>query len=319
MNLGEILDRTFQIYRSKFLLFVTLAALPALVIMGLQLANQFWWKITPGPYGTRIFLGMTVSNPFHTIALYHVALLIRLMVWPAFAYLTSRLYFEEQATLISAFSACFARWRSWLWLTAASWGIVLVLPEALLAGIFIGLAYLLLGILKLNSAIPVTWVTRALILTVALSWAAFLWLSSALSISFPAWTIERQTAGMSLRRSWTLSKGCRWKILFARFLPAFINWILSFMLSAILYLLVLWVMRSFGVWRYYYSNISTGIELFSEVVASTLIGPVFPIAITLFYYDQRIRKEGYDIERMMEAAGLNAPITTPAESKAVQA
>jgi hypothetical protein len=31
------------------------------------------------------------------------------------------------------------------------------------------------------------------------------------------------------------------------------------------------------------------------------------IAVTLFYYDQRIRYEGYDIERMMDAAGLNAP------------
>ena len=36
-----------------------------------------------------------------------------------------------------------------------------------------------------------------------------------------------------------------------------------------------------------------------------------PIAITLFYYDQRIRHEGYDIERMMEEAGMIAPSTPP--------
>ncbi len=34
-------------------------------------------------------------------------------------------------------------------------------------------------------------------------------------------------------------------------------------------------------------------------------GPLYPIAVTLFYYDQRIRREEYDIERMMETAGLN--------------
>ena len=34
--------------------------------------------------------------------------------------------------------------------------------------------------------------------------------------------------------------------------------------------------------------------------------------ITLFYYDQRIRHEGYDIEWMMNAAGLNAPATASA-------
>jgi hypothetical protein len=36
-----------------------------------------------------------------------------------------------------------------------------------------------------------------------------------------------------------------------------------------------------------------------------------PVALTLLYYDQRIRHEGYDIERMMDAAGLNAPPTPP--------
>jgi hypothetical protein len=41
---------------------------------------------------------------------------------------------------------------------------------------------------------------------------------------------------------------------------------------------------------------------------------LFPIAITLFYYDQRIRHEGYDIERMMDAAGMISPATPSAAS-----
>lgn len=43
------------------------------------------------------------------------------------------------------------------------------------------------------------------------------------------------------------------------------------------------------------------------------------IAITLFYYDQRIRREGYDIERMMQSAGLNAPQNPSAEGAQVVA
>jgi len=43
-----------------------------------------------------------------------------------------------------------------------------------------------------------------------------------------------------------------------------------------------------------------------------LIGPDDRIAITLFYYDQRIRREGYDIERLMESAGMTADLTPPA-------
>jgi len=38
--------------------------------------------------------------------------------------------------------------------------------------------------------------------------------------------------------------------------------------------------------------------------SNALIGPIYAIGLTLFYYDQRIRKEGYDIEWMMQAAGL---------------
>ncbi len=46
---------------------------------------------------------------------------------------------------------------------------------------------------------------------------------------------------------------------------------------------------------------------------SALIAPIFPIAAALFYYDQRIRQEGFDIEMMMDAAGMNAaPEADPA-------
>jgi hypothetical protein len=48
-------------------------------------------------------------------------------------------------------------------------------------------------------------------------------------------------------------------------------------------------------------------RVLANMLVSLLIGPIFPIAITLIYYDQRIRKEGYDIERMMDTTGLNAP------------
>ncbi len=41
------------------------------------------------------------------------------------------------------------------------------------------------------------------------------------------------------------------------------------------------------------------------------IAPLSPIARTLFYYDQRIRLEGFDIEKMMESAGMIATATPP--------
>ena len=43
------------------------------------------------------------------------------------------------------------------------------------------------------------------------------------------------------------------------------------------------------------------------------------IAITLIYYDQRIRLEGYDIEWMMDAAGMNTPVPAQVQGTALAA
>jgi len=39
---------------------------------------------------------------------------------------------------------------------------------------------------------------------------------------------------------------------------------------------------------------------------SIFVSSLFPIPFTLIHYDQRIRQEGFDIEMMMDAAGMNA-------------
>jgi hypothetical protein len=48
------------------------------------------------------------------------------------------------------------------------------------------------------------------------------------------------------------------------------------------------------------------------------VRPVYGIALVLFYYDQRIRMEGFDIEWMMQQAGMVAALP-PAPQTASQA
>jgi hypothetical protein len=47
-----------------------------------------------------------------------------------------------------------------------------------------------------------------------------------------------------------------------------------------------------------------------SVIFSVLVYPIFPITITLLYYDRRIRKEGFDIELMSRE--LDVSPATPA-------
>jgi hypothetical protein len=74
MNLGEILDRTFEIYRARFLVFAGIAALPALAIVTLEAVNRVWWGLTPFPYSGDIPLTLLQWTVYRT-ALYQIALL----------------------------------------------------------------------------------------------------------------------------------------------------------------------------------------------------------------------------------------------------
>lgn len=326
MNLGEILDRTFHIYRSRFLLFEGIAVLPALALMALQAANYAWWNLVPDDFGPRIFLGLTPQDLLYKIAVFQAAFLFQMLTWPAISTLTSASYLGNTSTLRSAILSCLRRWRSWLWMTFASWAIILFAPEFVVSGLLIGTVYLAFDILKLNSAIGDSLGRQSLLVTIAMGWALFLWLSASLSLAIPAWALEGSTTGKSLRRSWPLSRGSGWRIVVAWFMPAILGWIAMFTASTLLQILRSGCPIDFPIlFRIKPTQallldglclphpVVEELRAIAEAAICTLLAPIYPIAITLFYYDQRIRHEGYDIERMMQAAGLNTPPAPTAE------
>ena len=73
-----------------------------------------------------------------------------------------------------------------------------------------------------------------------------------------------------------------------------------------------WIFSGYGTGAFYQIRLDAFIAAIGAV--SALASPLFPIAITLIYYDQRIRHEGYDIVRMMETAGMNTIAALPAET-----
>jgi len=70
------------------------------------------------------------------------------------------------------------------------------------------------------------------------------------------------------------------------------------------------------IWNFYRGRHFglTDPQIYAEVsfvvqfLITAVLAPIAPISLTIFYYDQRVRKEGYDLEKMMEAAGwMEAP------------
>jgi hypothetical protein len=308
MNLGEILDRTFEIYRKRFLLFAGIAALPATIMLALHLADISWlhtdrWlsSARDNP-GARLTTGWILAYGY-----YHISGFVALLFQPAFVRASSREIFADSNSILASLRFTAARWRTYLWLAFLKMCAQLVIPEALAFGALVGIGYLSTQLKILESPNSVAVLVFSFIAAI---FAAFLWISIALAFAMPAAALEELSAFKSLRRSWRLTRSSRGRILVA--------WIMAvtcaLVLEGVAALLAFWI-ASLAYAGHHAGGYNRQVYLMAiyllYAAIGALVGPLYPIAVTLLYYDQRSRKEGYDVEKLMEAAGLTAPLEPP--------
>src|ERR1700730_769662 len=72
LSIGDILDRTFSLYRRHFLLFVGIAGIPQLFVLGFTLAQTlFSWSTTDILNGTRnVAIGILVLIVYLVVAVF---------------------------------------------------------------------------------------------------------------------------------------------------------------------------------------------------------------------------------------------------------
>jgi hypothetical protein len=99
----------------------------------------------------------------------------------------------------------------------------------------------------------------------------------------------------ALRRSWELTRGFRWKALGL--------WVIALALLAGLAIGAGFLAAGVE------ALLGKGEALSTVVVAlvSLLIYPLLSCVLTLFYYDLRVRKEGFDLEMLSQQLGAAAP------------
>ena len=303
MNLGEILDRTFAVYRKKFALFVGIAALPAAIMLAIHAADIAWVhtdRLIGAADATQS--GRVALNWLLSYGYYHISGFVSLLFLPAFVQLASCEVFGESTSVVASLRFALARWRRYLWLAFLKWTAALILPEALTIGVFWGLGTLEEKIGLLEDS-PSTLAIVLLFLPILAGIVLILWSGACLSLVFPAAALEEITAWKSLRRSWKLTSGSRGRI--------FVAWLMVFACALIIEglaaFLIWWIAVLIYSGRHYASfnrQVYAVVVYSFYAVIAAVVGPLYPIAVTLFYYDQRARKEGYDVELMMEAAGL---------------
>jgi hypothetical protein len=303
MSLGEILDRTFEIYRKRFLLFVGIAAPPSVVMLALQSADHAWVHtnrlLGPLDRGRGIVWGQVVWFGY-----FHISSFLAVLFLPAFVRASTNVLFGEEATILGALRFAAKRWAKYLWIACLKVSAQFLLPEALAAGVGIGSAFALdkLGEMDSGEFIPVL-----AVILIPLAGLVFLnlWVSACTSFAIPAAALEGFSGLKAMKRSWLLTKGSRWRI--------FLAWAATFAgslaMAAVVVALLQFAWFIFHtLWhlRWFNQRVYLQLSYVCNTAIGALIGPIFPIAITLLYYDQRVRKEGYDLEKMMEAAGLVA-------------
>jgi uncharacterized membrane protein len=314
LTLGEILDRTAQLYRSHFWLFSGIASVysGALLLLNLLAIGVQQWlssqHLQPNVTNRYLLLAGGMGLVLQMFVMFAVGGLAvaannRAVAW---------VHLGEPATIRRAWASIMPKAGRYLWLMTIIW-FVLWFPMALAYGGYIAALFRWVGAgsIKMLSggsgtppnqqaALMFLLVTMAfgLVFLLASAWAIVMGLRYALAIA--ACVVENLPARPAIRRSIVLSKGARGRIFVLGLLVAVIQ--IGLVLITQLLFIVLTLKQ--------HGQLAPGARIAQQLVAfvtNTFIGPIYATGLTLFYYDQRVRKEGYDIEWMMQAAGLTLP------------
>jgi hypothetical protein len=320
MSTSQVLDRTFQLYRSNFVLFAGIAVVaPALTLVAgfIQLAI-FGVPVMPQPgvLDLSIFqkivvqslVGLILSGIFYAVgqafatgATMHAVSMVHLgrATTIGESYATIRpMFWGIVKILVSVFFRAF-------WLLVLSYflifGLFLLAPTLARNGgdQQLGLA-LLIGVGFLLSF--AAWVG-------GLVWGIYAY--ARYSLAIPAGVLEKLTTKNAIARSKFLTQGSLGRIIAVYLLTAVMGFALASVLQIPGYIgSNIFSMKggahisaSFIFWSY-----------FGSFVGKALAGPVATMAVALIYYDERVRKEAFDLQLMMEGMGRTSLAQAAASS-----
>ena len=137
-----------------------------------------------------------------------------------------------------------------------------------------------------------------------------IYLALAWSLAIPVTVLEGGGMGVSTTRSKALTKGGFGRIFVVYILILVLTVAVSMLVDFAL-LMPVGLLGLHGTGQI--QGVTQALQAVGNFVSTILVGPLFTIALTLIYYDQRVRKEGFDLQLMMSTlegggtAGAAAP------------
>ncbi len=313
MSLGEILDRTAQLYRSNFVVFWGIAAVYAGALLVVGLANVGLQELFNALHWTQATGWLTAGT---LLVQWAVIFLIGGLAVAANNRAVAWVHLGQKATIRGAYASVWPRLKRLLWLTTILL-FVLWTPLAIGYGGFAALLFKYAPQLK-NNGVQMNPEQAILFAILMLACGAFLFVAGVYAVlmglryalAVPACVVEDIPARASIRRSIELTKDSRGRIFLLGLLVFVLQMALAGVTQAPFILLAFTSLKSHNGMIPVWARAAQQIVGF---LTTSFLAPIYATGLTLFYYDQRVRKEGFDIEWMMQAAGLAVP-ATPIES-----
>jgi hypothetical protein len=285
LGVGDVLDRTFTVYRSRPLLFIGLSAIwyLVLVLVFIVLAAAVFagalaaFSNQAGSPSPEQLAGAAAGIIGFVVVAVIVAILLLSAQSGSLAYAAARRYLAGDAAIGESFRAG---------LSAA--------PRMFLAGIVVFLAIVVVwAVLLILAAITNQGIAFAIAICAALVLSVFLgcsWLVAPVVV-----VIEKMGPIAALSRAWRLSSGHRWRIFGIQLLLLILNLVLSILIAALFGGLA--AAGSGGT----ETAVSTVVQTVVNLASTIIWAPVQWIAFTVLYYDLRVRKEAFDLQLAAEA------------------
>lgn len=287
MQLGEILDGTFSIYRRHFALFMQLS------LLVVWLPASVWVYLQVRYSGLR---GADLVTAFEQHTLRSVVILLVLLVVSSAAGLLlkagtiqviSESYLGHEPRLGPALRLGVSKIISLL--------VVAISKMLLLAVVYI-IGAIAVGILVVLGRLG--GITLAVVLGVVggcgLVWL-ICWVACGYGVTTQTVVLEDLASSFdAFARAWDLTRGFRLKVLGV----AVVTWLISHFLPQI-------VAGTMSVVILGASPAVQPVLVVLTALLSILLAPVMPCALTLLYYDLRVRREGFDLQMLSQELGIS--------------
>ena len=296
LRLAEILDRIFQLYRARFVLFLGIAGVSTILELLwnlISLAEVRWMTRHHLAVTTRQWATSVSNIPAWTVLFAAAALCLA-----ASNRAVAAIYDGKPTGIVKAFAALRSGWLRCIWVNTLgfliAWGSVIVV---VLAGVTAAL-------LATRAKTPgqtsvVAFVFGAMGLLILFALPLCFWLTLRYSLAVPACIEEGLGTLRSLKRSVFLTQETKGRILVLLLIVMAAQ---GMLVTAFMTPVFAFIVRARGQ----ATPAMTGYTLLVTALSSALIKPIYSIGLTLFYYDARVRKEGFDLERMLERSSMEA-------------